>query len=180
MLDDFLDSSRPVSSGPALDPAAPGSGFTFCVKISSSLVPTYGFHHRAAAGPLGWFFLYREGGRKVKRYHYIEDPRLKAGLATRTGLPWIASCNTIEYAQGAGHGVEGDGGDEKFILIGNFPSIRPCLFTEEEEAGIAKLERSFGLRAACGGIFKNRVKSAYLVAAGGGVAGRVATIEGLL
>ena len=179
MREDFLRSSRPVASGPALDPTAPGSGFTFCVKVGPSCHPTYGFHHRSAAGPMGWFFLYGEGGREVKRYYYLEDPRLKAELAARTGFPWVADCDTIEYAQGNGHGVEGAGGDEKFILIGNFPRIRPCLFAAEEEAAVAELERSLGLRAACGGIFKNQVKSAYLVTAGGGVPGRVATVEEL-
>lgn len=176
MRSDFLALAGQASPRHVGDPLHPGSGYTFCIKADRSGDPTYGFYLRVGKGRTGIFRLY---GRKswVKEYSYVSGARARAALARRFGLPPVAGCEVIEHGKGRGHGFESGDGDEKIILIGDFEKIRGQLFDPGERETLAAVESAYGLRAACGGIYRNGVKSSYLAAPRDEAGNRVRTVE---
>ncbi len=178
MRSDFLAAAGQASLKHVGNPLQPGSGYTFCIKVDRRGDPTYGFYLRVGKGRTGIFRLY---GRKswVKEYSYVSGARARAALERRFGLPPVAGCEVIEHGKGRGHGFESGDGDEKIILIGDFEKIRGQLFDAGEREALAAVESAYGLRAACGGIYRNGVKSAYLAGPRDEAGNRVRTVETL-
>lgn len=176
MRADFLAAAEQASLEHVGNPLQPGSGYTFCIKVDRRGEPTYGFYLRVGKGRTGIFRLY---GRKswVKEYSYVSGKRAQAALARRFGLAPVAGCEIIEHGKGRGHGFESGDADEKIILIGDFEKIRGQLFDAGEREALAALESAYGLRAACGGIYRNGVKSAYLAGPRDEANNRVRTVE---
>lgn len=176
MRSDFLATAERASEEHVGDPLHPGSGYTFCIKVDRRGEPTYGFYLRVGKGRTGIFRLY---GRRswVKEYAYVSGARARAALARRFGLPRVTGCEVIEHGRGRGHGFESGDGDEKIILIGDFEKIRGQLFDAGEREALAAVESAYGLRATCGGLYRNGVKSSYLVAPRDEAANRVRTVE---
>jgi hypothetical protein len=158
MRSDFLASLPQASAEHVADPLHPGSGWTFCIKIDRGGSPTHGFYHRLGRGEKGVFRLY---GREVyvKEYFYVTEPQAREALARRFGVPFVAGCGTIEHGRGPGHGFASGEQDEKIILIGEFEQLRGRLFDGDEQTIIAALEAAYGLRAACGGVYRNGVEA---------------------
>ena len=176
MRRDFLAALPSASPAHALNPLAPGSGYTFCLKVDRESRPTYGFYFRVGSGEKGIFHLY-EKTRHTKEYAYVADPRLKAELARRFDLPVAASCEILEHGRGRGHGFDSGDDDEKIVLIGDFAAVREQLFDAEELKMLAALEAAHGLRTACGGLYRNGVKSFYLAGSWDRACERIRTIE---
>ncbi len=179
MRADFQAGMAAASRRHARDPALPGSGYTFCIKLDRTGEPTYGFYSRVGRGGSGIFRLHG-GSVHRKEYFYVSGRQAKAALAGRFALPVAATCRTLEHGRGRGHGFSSHDQDEKLILIGDFARLRAAMFDPREAAAIAAVEARFALRACCGGVYRDGVKSFYLArpprpAAAGGT--RVSTIE---
>lgn len=179
IAEEALASSRRASARQLSDYALAGSGLTVCVKVNRRREAATGFYHRLADTPFGEFHLYCQGKRQVKRYVYFERAEERAALAAAWGLPFVVRCEVIELGRGEGHGIEGRGGDEKLVLIGNFSELRPLLFTAAEERTVCAVETAYGLRAMCGGLYRNGARSAYLVAPPEPDAPFIATVQRL-
>lgn len=177
MRSDFLEHAVQASPEHTTNPWHPGSGFTFCLKVDRRGEPTWGYHFRVGQGGTGVFRLF--GARThTKEYAYVIGTRAKAALAERFGLPFLCGCETIEHGRGCGHGFESDDADEKVIPIGDFRRLGPLLFDDGERATVAAVEGALGVRAVCGGVYRNGVKSFYL--AGDRDGDRVRTVEPIL
>src|SRR4051794_32506606 len=161
MRRDFLADLPLASPRHAANPPAPGAGTTFCLKVDRDGRPTYGFYFRVGDGERGIFRLYGRT-RHTKEYFYVTDPGLKSELAGRFSLPVAAACEVLEHGRGPGHGFASGDEDEKIVLIGDFAAVRAQLCTEGEGEALAALEEAHGLRAVCGGLYRNGVKSFYL------------------
>lgn len=176
MRSDFLAGLPQASTVHVADPLHPGSGYTFCLKVDRGGNPTRGFYHRVGQGEKGIFRLYGPEAH-VKEYFYVTAPRARRALSRRFGIPFVAGCGTIEHGIGPGHGLGSGRQDEKIILIGDFEAVRHRLFDGEEQAMIGAVEAAYGLRAACGGVYRNGVKSFYLAAPRDEARNRVRTVE---
>jgi hypothetical protein len=173
---DFQAGIAAASPRHARDPSLPGSGYTFCIKIDRGGEHTYGFYCRVGRGDKGIFRLH---GPTVhhKEYSYVRGRSAKVALARRFRLPFAAECTMIEHGRGRGHGFASTDDDEKLILIGDFAQIESRLFDDGERAAIGGVEAAFGLRACCAGVYRNGVKSFYLVRPAASGKTRVSTIE---
>jgi hypothetical protein len=176
MRRDFLAALPSAALAHVLNPLAPGSGYTFCLKIDRDRRPTYGFYFRVGNGEKGIFQLYGQT-RHTKEYAYVADPGRKAELARRFALPVAAGCEVLEHGRGRGHGFDSGDDGEKIVLIGDFAAVREQLFDADELAMLAALEAAHGVRTACGGLYRNGVKSFYLAGSWDKTSERIRTIE---
>jgi hypothetical protein len=176
MRADFLAALPLASPAHMANPLAPGSGSTFCLKVDRGGRLTHGFYFRVGDGGTGIFRLYGRT-RHTKEYSYVAEPRAKAELARRFSLPVAAGCEVLEHGRGRGHGFESGEEDEKIVLIGDFAAVREQLFDAGEREMLAALEAAHGLRTACGGLYRNGVKSFYLVGPWDRARDRIRTAE---